>query len=151
MSKILKYLFEVEYEDGEIYKQTPADKSKIDPEKRSEFYDVMQEVEKGRKIVKFSLVGEGNKVSVDLVTGMFIVNGLEVLLEGDKVPGMPKEFQLIFYRQTDEDLNITVEIQGDGKTPKIIKQEKGDTFTEYFIGWQCNINGKNYQQKLAVA
>jgi len=52
----LKYLFVVQFDDQTLYEQNPEDVSLIDPEKRSCFYDVMQAVEQGKKIVWFLLL-----------------------------------------------------------------------------------------------
>jgi hypothetical protein len=141
---ILKYLFFVEYTDGTIYQQTPEDKSKIDPEKRSEFYDVLHS---GKIIKRFSLIGDGNKVTVDLSTGLFYVNGLAVLLESDQLPTRPDLFDLIFYRQWTKDQNVTFST----KTGQILNRKPAGSFCEYFIGWRCTIAGREYKQKLAVA
>ena len=145
----LKYLFVAEFTDGTFLKQTPEDKSSLDPEKRSQFYDVLQS---GKTIRKFTLVekktfGMGNVVSVDLTTGLFAINNLPVLLESEKLPTLPEKFELIFYRQHTENLNVTYGLR-DGD---VREMESGSHFCEYFIGWQCNIKGKNYQQKLAVS
>ena len=146
----LKYLFEVKYADGEIYRQTPRDKSKIDPEKRSEFYDVLQEIEKGRTIQFFSLVGDGKTITVDLGTGLFYVNGVKLLLESEKLPVMPEKFDLIFYRQWTQQVNV--EYKGKKIGPfEIVSEEPQQAFCEYFIGWKCEIKGKRYIQKMAVA
>lgn len=139
----LKFLFSVEFTDGSSYKQGELDKSSIDP-KRSEFYDVLH-CEK--KIKTFSLVGDNQKVTVDLLTGLFYINGLSVLLESEKLPRLPDKFELIFYRQWTIDQNVTF----SKKTGQILKREDAGRFCEYFIGWKCNINGKEYIQKLAVA
>lgn len=141
----LKYLFVAVFEDGTIIRQTPDDRSSIDPEKRSQFYDVLQA---NKRIVKFSLVGEGNKIGVDLITGIFNINGIDVLLESDKLPTIPEQFDLIFYRQRTEHFNITY----DKPSQKVLSvAQNNDNFCEYFIGWKCTINGKEYKQKLAVA
>src|SRR5258707_14004136 len=148
----LKYLFVVEYTDGTTYHQTPEDKSKLDPDKRSEFYDVLQS---GKTIKRFSLVedtrlallGMGNKITVDLTTGLFEVNGLPILFESEQLPTKPKRFELVFYRQWTRDQNVTYDI----KTGNMVKREEAGVFCEYFIGWECVIKGKHYQQKLALS
>lgn len=142
-SFILKYLFVAEFMDGSIKEQTPADVSKLDPS-RSEFYDVLHA---GKAIKRFSLVGEGNTITVDLVTGLFTINQLLVLLESEKLPLRPEKFDLIFYRQHTHSLNVEYEL----KTGIPVSSEPAGHSCEYFIGWQCNINGKNYQQKIAVS
>lgn len=139
----LKYLFLVEFTDGTIYEQTPDDKSKLDP-LRSEFYDVLQS---GKVIRKFSLVGEGNKVTVDLQSGLFYINGLPVLLESEKLPARPEMFDLIFYRQWTKDQNVTYAM----KTGEILNRQDAGSFCEYFIGWKCTLGKKEYIQKIAVA
>src|SRR4051794_11407218 len=95
------YLFFVEYADGTAFHQTPDDRSAIDPEKRSQFYDVLQS---GQRIKRFSLVNKTNRITVDLTTGLFEINGLRVLLEGEKLPAIPERFDLIFYRQHTHDM-----------------------------------------------
>lgn len=143
----LKYLFIAEYSDGELFVQTQEDKSEIEPDTRSAFYDVLNS---GKTVVKFTLMEDklvlAKSVSVDLRTGLFEINGMRVLLEGQKLPGLPKKFDLIYYRQVTQSLNVNYAVDsGD-----IISSEPQPSFTEYFIGWQCKIRGKNYQQKLAV-
>jgi hypothetical protein len=139
----LKYLFEAEFTDGTIYTQTADDVSNIDP-KRSQFYDVLHT---GKTIKRFSLVGEGNKLTVDLTTGFFEVNGLTVLLESTKLPGPPDKFDLVFYRQRTHDIDVTYE----KKTGNVVETGGETEFCEYFIGWTCEIAGKHYIQKMAVA
>lgn len=137
----LKYLFIAEYEDGSTHEQTPEDKSKIEPDKRSEYFDVLQS---GKKVIRFSLVGDGNRLTVDLLDGTFTLNGVRFLAESIKLPIKP-EFELLFYRQHTHDFNA----QYQGEVQKSIKET--DHFVEYFIGWKCNISGKEYAQKIALA
>lgn len=145
MKPTLKYLFEAEYEDKEVYKQTPDDKSLI-AEKKSQFYDVLNS---GKTIRRFSLVGEGNRITVDLRTGVFYINKLAVLLESEKLPGMPVKFELIFYRQWTQNVDIDYKVMKIGPI-KITKESPREAYCEYFIGWKCEIAGKSYQQKIAV-
>lgn len=145
----LKYLFVAEFSDGTYFKQTPDDRSSIDPEKRSQFYDLLQNE---KKIRRFSLVekkgfGLGNVVTVDLGTGIFYVNGFPILLEAEKLPTLPDKFELIFYRQRTFNIDVTM----NTKTGEASDGKNATEFCEYFIGWQCTIKGKNYQQKLAVS
>jgi len=143
MPEKLKYLFTAEFTDGTSIRQSHSDISKIDPNK-SLFYDVLNS---GKTVRKFSLSYFFNKVTVDLLTGLFYVNGLPVLLEGDKLPGMPDKFELIYYRQWTRSMDVTYKL----KTGEIIDTKPTDSFCEYFIGWKCEIAGKSYQQKLGVS
>lgn len=143
----LKYLFVAEFVDGTFFNQTPDDQSTL-VEKRNCYYDVLQT---GKTIRRFSLVGQGdakgNTITVDLGSGIFYVNGLPVLVESEKLPTLPDKFTLIWYHQVTRDTNITL----DTKTNQILKSEDMPEFREYFIGWQCLINKRNYQIKMAVS
>ena len=146
---VLKWLFRVQYSDDSTYNQAPDDQSVLD-EKRSEFYDVLQVEEKGDKKMRFfSLceVGTNNVITVDLGSGLFFVNKLPVKLEGQPLPKMPEKFSLIFYRQWQQQLQQTVDL----KENKVIDQKELPAFCEYFIGWECEIAGKKYTQKMAVS
>lgn len=142
----LNYLFIAEYIDGTLFKQTPEDISTIDP-LRNCYYDVLQS---GKKIRRFSVVGKGNQITVDLGNGVFYVNGLPVLLESEKLPCLPDKFELIWFHRVNQSINITGEVQED-LSIKETKREPQPEHREYFIGWKCNIKGKSYQQKIGVA
>jgi len=147
----LKYLFEAQFTDNTIYKQTLDDKSNLDPKKRSAYYDVQEEVKKGKTIRMFSLKGDGNIISVDLGTGLFYINGLKVLLESEKLPQLPDKFTLIFYRQWTMSVNQDYRKTKEGLMKFVSQTPRGEKFCEYFIGWQCLVGKKNYQQKIAVS
>lgn len=156
MSKpALTYLFEATLEDGSIYSQNPEDASlKFPPvpdengvlQGKSCFTDIIEDVE-NHKVVKFSLIGKGNVVSVDLRSGLFEINGLPILAESVKLPTKPDHFTLVYYRQRTISQNVTYQVQSG----EIIDKEEGEEFLEYFIGWRCNISGRDYEQKIAVA
>lgn len=145
-----KYLFVAEFTDGKLFKQTQEDKSLIDP-KRNCYFDVLEQVRAGKTIRRFSLVGEGNTITVDLGNGIFYVNGLPVLLESQKLPILPEKFDLIWYHQVTKDMNVNYLADKDGKMNINRMEESGDEYREYFIGWQANVRGKNYQQKIGVS
>lgn len=151
----LTYLFEAEYFDGHIYKQNPQDHSVNFPpvkddngewQGKSCFTDIAQDVE-NHLIKRFSLVRDNNRVSVNLENGLFTINGLQVLLEEEKLPIIPEHFTLIYYRQVSVHQNVTYALD----TGDILGREDAGHFLEYFIGWKCTISGREYKQKLAVA
>ena len=147
MSETLKYLFIAYFTDGTKIVQGPSDRSEIDPEKRSAFYDVMQAIEKGKKLKYFVIQNIDNTISVNLTNGIFNINGLKVLLESEKLPAMPDHFDLIYYRQWTRNIDVTY-----SKTSgNVVNTGNESSFCEYFIGWKCNINGKSYQQKIGVS
>lgn len=153
----LDYLFEVEFVDGSIYKQTQEDISELVPcacvegaeecEGRNCYYDVRQMVNDGKVIRKFRLIGTYNIICVDLGTGLFEVNGFPIIVESEKLPILPSKFDLIWYHQVTIQQNVTT----DNNTGEVVRREDLPMYREYFIGWSCTINGKNYQQKIGVA
>lgn len=135
----LKYLFSVEYTDGTTYQQTPEDISKLEPNTRSEYFDV---INSGKKVKTFTLKEQSllrpKWLSVDLTTGEFTHSkNVEPMFEGDPVPHSDSKFELIFYRQHQHD----VDTQSNKET---------DHRITYFLGWQTNIEGKNYKQIMGV-
>jgi hypothetical protein len=130
----LKYLFTVEYQDGTIHKQTPADKSTIE-NNRSEFFDVLNS---GKKLKSFMLKEQAlfrpKWIKVDLTNGQFTQSSnANPVFEGDSQTPDVKDVELIFYRQHEHDF-----IRGTNK-------ESAHRVT-YYLGWQTNIDGKNYKQ-----
>lgn len=151
----LEYFFEAEYYDGHIYKQNEQDSSiKFRPtvdangelQGKSSFSDIQEDVQNNR-IHRFFLVGKENRIGLDLATGIFYFNSVPFLVEHQKLPAKPKNFELIYYRQNTVDLNATYET----KTGQMISAKQGQIFTEYFLGWKCTINGRPYEEKIAVA
>lgn len=91
----LKYLFTAHFEDGSSIVQTPEDKSIIEPETRSAFYDV---VNHHSRVEWFELQDEtGNRVAVDLIDGHFEVNGNSFWIGEEPSSNDTKE--LVFYRR----------------------------------------------------
>jgi hypothetical protein len=153
----LKYFFIAEFVDGFVYKQNQKDTSIYFPLTKNEkgeiqgkncYADVLEEIRTGRTLRFFSLLGEGRQISVDLGTGLFEINGFALKLESERLPRLPEKFELVFYHQVDQKVDVTYDLT-TGKATDINPQD--EDFREYFIGWQCTIDGKNYQQKLAVA
>ena len=136
----LNYRFVAIFADGHQIIQSPEDESKLDPEKRSAFYDVL-EYEKNFPLVRFVLNEEGygvlgrerTQVFVDLTTGLFTVNGVEInIADQNFIPTEP--LRLIYFREThvQQTMNQQTGVRG------------GDTFyiNRYFIGWQTTVNNQ---------
>ena len=126
----LEFLFIAETYDGQIIPQTANDISPLDPTKSS-FYDVLQ-----HKIKRFSLHGKGMIFTIDLTDGHYEVNGN--IVHTKRPPGKC-ELRLIYYRQVQQRMSIATD--GAEKLMPIVR---------YFIGWQANYRGKNYQFELGV-
>lgn len=134
MSFELKYLFEVTFTDKTKITQDKSDISNID-KSRSQFYDVLQS-DKGIEL--FSLKWEGmTYITLDLRNGKFYINGAEFSV-GEEIP-MPKNAKrkLIYYRQHQHDFSA---FGGEELGHRV----------KYFLGWEVNIGGKNFQRKIGV-
>lgn len=128
---MLKYLFEVDYNDGTEYKQNEQDVSLTDS-KRSCFFDVRQE-----DVNTFYLFNNEDCFSVSLLDGSFCVNGVTFFMH-DTGEGL-KDFRLIFYRQHEHDFNV-----GGG-------MKETDHRIKYCMGWQTNdANGNNIKRIMEV-
>lgn len=127
----LKYLFTAEYTDGTIYQQTPEDVSVSDP-KKSCFSDIDH-----RKLVKFTLKGEGHSYAVNLRDGHFEVDGVQFFMHEDFDL---VAFRLIFFRQH------THTIQQTRFADKELSHE-----IVYRMGWQTTtVRGENYQRIMQI-
>lgn len=120
MSFNLKYLFRVGFTDGSILEQTPEDRSTIDPEKRSAWYDVEN---RGVDVSWIVIYDEsGNEFGVDLIDGHFELNGQVLWLTA---PDAGK-IDPVYYRQHTHHFNM-----GGDEQAHIIR---------YVIGWKQNEN-----------
>lgn len=131
---MLKYIFTAEFKDGTILGQTPEDLSLLEPEKRSRFYDVCQK-EMESPLIRFSLIGDGHTYAVDLTDGHFEIDGLPVRMHEEKLSG----FKLIYFRQHTHSFNV-------GETSA--KEMSHDIV--FRMGWQCTVDGRNYQRVMQI-
>jgi hypothetical protein len=134
----LKYLFECHFNDGTQLLQTSEDVSKIDPT-RSAFYDVVQRLDDVSVFHLFENYPGYSSLNlvVDLKTGLFSLNGVP-FLASDPSQSIPADakFRLVFFRRHTHTNNIGGnEISHD---------------VEYHVGWQTTVDGKNYQQTIAL-
>lgn len=126
----LDYLFVAETYNHNIIKQTPDDKPKF-----SKWGTMMTDL-RNEKVKKFSLVGKGHIFTVDLTDGHVEVDGQKLYPPTPVFPGA--KLQPIYYRQITRDL-VTKENLKE-QAPKV----------KYFLGWQYNMNGKNYKWEMGV-
>jgi len=142
----LKYLFKVDYKDGTSFNQNKDDVSETDP-KKSAFYDVLQSK---KDIKKFTLKRYLERYSVDLTTGGFNINGVNVTVDTDKPIPLIKdhtpELKLIFYRQHKQSMNINFNIG----TKKISKMQPQADEVTYFIGFETVILKKKYTRLIGI-
>ncbi len=137
---MLKYLFSVKFTDGTTYTQNADDRSLIEPEIRSCFYDVMQAIEKGKKIEYFVLSDGKDSYLVDLIDGHFEVNGKGFFMHNRRDL---TDFRIIFYRQHTR----IVFYRQQTHAVDIDEQEHEIT---YCLGWQTTEDGKNTQRIMEI-
>ena len=131
----LTYLFECHFSDGTFLQQTKEDVSKTDPTK-SAFFDV---VNSKQEVTVFGLYNDTNTLIVDLRDGHFEVNGVPFNFHAEHYPEQPTEFRLIYFHRHRHTVTM-----GQPTTEL-------DHTVEYHCGWQTTVNGKNYQQTIAVS
>jgi hypothetical protein len=130
-STILKYLFICVFTDGTRIEQDEKDASKL-MEGKSQFYDVLQAVEQGKKIQYFMLVGNGHVYTVDLLDGHFEINGLPFKTHEEN---HFTDYRIIYFRRHFHDAT------NEGFTNHRI---------EYHLGWQTTFQGKNYKRFIVI-
>lgn len=130
----MEYLFTAYYNDGTYYKQNKEDKSILEPDKRSCFYDIDHS-----KLIGFELSNGNNVYYVDLITGEITctIESNETILKNKDTK--LTNYRIIYYRGTEVAMNY---IFGDGRKTRIVN---------YTIGWQAiDENGKNVQHKIEI-
>lgn len=129
----LKYLFSVWYIDGFEFNQTPEDKS-LKHKGKSCYTDALEFEKEHGKMIAFALENEDRFIAVDLLSGIFNVDGKDVILGRDTPEN--GEFRPIFFREHHHKFNAQMEEQ--------------DHTVTYYLGWQTTIDGKNYQEMMGV-
>jgi len=133
--KALQYLFVAFFDDGTCLRQTPEDRSTLEPDKRSQFYDVLQKPE---KLTSFWLCPPGQGAEcmcgVNLEDGRFTVYGKEFLMHQEPL----RDFKVIFFRQHTHAFNTEfVE-----KAHEVV----------YQIGWKArNQRGEEVQRVMEIS
>lgn len=128
----LKYLFEVVYKDGTVFRQTKEDVSMTDP-KRSAYFDINQD-----EVATFALyhnrIFGGQVILVNLIDGHFEIDG-KVFFCHDKDLVLTN-FRLIYFRRHKHNMTLGgVEI---------------DHTVDFHVGWQANDEaGVNHQRVIS--
>jgi len=129
---MFKYLFEVEYRDGSIYKQHPEDLSETGDPGKNSFSDVLPRLE---EIRLFQLVGDGHIFTVNLEDLHFEIDNIPFIMHDPNVA--LTNIRLIYFRRT----KINATMVGNGLP------EEQSREVSYRMGWQANTSdGKNIQQ-----
>jgi hypothetical protein len=130
----LRYLFVATFKDGSVIKQTQEDKSPTTPGKNC-FYDVLQRMPEVRT---FEFIGNGVRAGVNLETGHFSMNGATFLASDPSLIANLNDidgFRLVYFKRHRHTLSNYTEVSHG---------------IEYHLGWQVTLDGKNYQQTIAL-
>lgn len=143
----LKYRYSVEFVDGSTFDQPKDDVSTINPQK-SAFYDVLQSKV---KVKRFTLKRLLERYSVDLSTGIFKLNGVEVIPEPivDKKTGRElfvTERKLIWYMSVQKHMTATY----SKDTNKVFGIKDAGEERTFFFGWETTIKGRKYKRILGI-
>lgn len=148
----LRWLFVAEFDDGTLIKQTQEDKGTIrkGDNPGSAYTDVI-ETQKKKKLVAFHLehVETGERASVYLETGAFVINNTPFHAHDQFFEAAGKDLRLIYHRETRVEQNTPTTVQADGSIKEDEATERHYT-NRYFIGWQTTVAGKNRQATIAV-
>lgn len=151
-TNILPYTFGVHFKDGSEYFQSPDDVSIRGPEHGSAFSDIKDRLD---DVELFQVEGQGQRVLVDLRDGHFEFNGVPVRA-GDPSVHIPRDTvrRLVYFRRVSQTRGCDVECVGHNPDGSPIWEAVGDpvetTATEYHVGWQATVGGKNYQVTIAL-
>jgi hypothetical protein len=130
----MEYLFTAHYNDGTSYQQNIEDKSILEPEKRSCFYDIQHD-----KLIKFELTNGKDYYNVNLLNGEIRCNINGQLIQFVNNTKNLTNYRIIYYRGNEVAINYAFD---GGKRNRI---------ANYTIGWQAiNENGENIQNKIVI-
>ncbi len=134
----LKYLFEAHFANGPSVFQTKEDKSLIDPDKRSAFYDVSQRID---DIIIFGLYNDEHTYVVDLRDGHFEIDKVPFYAQPSTSNNIPEggKYKLLYFRDHQQDFIVD---QGNGQCAE------GEHRVMYRLGWEYEVAGKTYQQTI---
>lgn len=128
------------------FEQNPEDIS-INHEGKSAYTDLLDLMKINGALETFELIptdGSERYFLVDLTTGAFYINGVEILCHYDEYrSGVCKDYKLIYFRRRREHVKLNVET-------KEVEPLMGEMFFE--IGWECVLpNGENLKRTITVA
>lgn len=148
----LEWLFVAFFADGTIIEQ------RQEHEVEGSRMIAVTAKQKDSKLVAFELrhVDGDKTVTVDLITGTFIVNGIPLEAQSDFNFDNPKHFDpkqhdlsLAYWRSKRHNMVGTGTVQDD-LSISVDYNAAGVYFDRYFIGWHTTVDGQRKQAILAV-
>lgn len=146
----LDYLFEADFADGTTYIQGADDES-LFHEKDAEgngpsaYQDVQDRMD---EVIRFHLVGKGNRYSVDLTDGHFEVNGVAFWIERPPLP--LTNIELLFLRYTNIESKVESTMQKTGLWGKLKEVERAHYVDRYVIGFRALLGKVEVTYQIAV-
>lgn len=132
-----RWLFIADFSDGSELKQTPED---VLPDS-NQFKGVVERLD-DLKAFSLAHVDRTQLVTVDLVTGNFIVNGTPVCIHNQRFDPSRYKLELVYFREKVESQTRSV------RSSEVLEEQS--FVSRYFIGWKTTVNGKDKQVTLAV-
>lgn len=145
----LEWLFVAFYKDGSVIEQDPDDQPKEQPE-GSAFSDVMGH---DGELVAFELrhIDGDRRVTVDLITGNFVVNGCAVCAHNQYFEPRQYKLEIVYFRETRVQQDVQATVLADGTVDQKPTGDPRHFVNRYFIGWSAELkDGKKKQVTLAV-
>jgi len=131
---MLAFTFTAEHYNGDITRQTPEDKSRLDPLGRSSFYDVLHAAS---PVKRLSLIGKNHVFTVDLTDGHFEIDGRAIYTQ---TPPAKTTLEPIYYRK----------VQQRQQTDIVGELKYLGAVTRYYIGWKTTYRGRSYKYELGI-
>lgn len=143
---MLKYLFTVEFADGTQLRQTKEDRSELDP-RRNTFYDVLHSK---KKVKTFTLKRFLERYSVDLQTGRFRLNGVDVepelVVDATGKELVVTDRQLVWFMNVKRHFNASYSTKTGNVTSLSNQLEE----RIYYFGWETTIEGQTYRRVIGI-
>lgn len=134
MQKIAKpelfYLFEADFNDGTTYIQGTDDES-IDTPGKNAFYDILQRED---EVIRFHMVGQGHRYTVDLRDGHFEVDGVPFEIHDQMLA--PLNLRLVYWKEMRAEQDIKATVNKDMGIDEEVMAER-NYINRFFIGWKC--------------
>lgn len=126
---MLKYLFEAEFIDGTKIIQDQKDTSKIDS-KRNTFYDVLHSDKKLKSITyREQKIWNPTVIKVDYISGIFIINGVQIVL--DPVKKIEKPIRDMLVRKH-------IHAKYNTKTGSVVSTQGGGEERIFYVGFDSD-------------
>lgn len=142
---LLKYIFEVHYANGDVYRQNQEDISVGEDKTKSCWTDILSNKE---PIRAFFLFNNEDTYCVNLEDGHFEVNGKPFFLHAEE---HLTDFSIVYFRNVKIQQEFGSTLDGSGQTVADITKPIGAPIriTSFNFGWEkvVKVNGKDVTER----